>query len=185
MYVLVTVPHAHCVTKIVRACDLRALECANKLGNLLKKKDIRYNIVKLSISRLDVDLNRKQPDNNEAIKYWTLFNNKIIKKIALNKNSNISLFDIHSFPKGEFDNSQIALIDLKNQNRKELILFANYIIDKYGCNVKIFNGDENNFIQETYKNKTYPILIEFCEDKNYLLDEVITKFLEELITYFT
>jgi hypothetical protein len=184
MFALVTVTHGYCVTKIVRTCDLRASECANKFGNMLKKKKIQYSIVKFLTSRLDVDANRKMPIGDEGIKLWTIFNNKIKDKISINKNKKILLFDIHSFPKGEFDNSQITIIDLKDSYRKELKMFTNYISSKYGINIKLYNGAEDNYVQETYKDRTYPILIEFCEDKDYLLDCHIIKFFEELINYF-
>lgn len=184
MFALITVTHGYCVTKIVRTCDLRAIECANKLGNILKKKKMQYSIVKFLTSRLDVDANRKMPVGEEGMRLWNLFNDKIKKQISLNKNKKIMLYDIHSFPKGEFDYAQIAIIDIKNTFRKELQMFANYIINKYGINIKIYNGAEDNYVQETYKDKTYPILIEFCEDKDYLLDCHIIKFFEELINHF-
>jgi hypothetical protein len=184
MFVIITVTHGICVTKISRFCDLRAKSCATRLKNILQNKKIKHSLIKFPLSRLDVDANRKKPENQEAIKYWELFNKKIVNQIDLHKKNNILLFDIHSFPKGEFENAQIAIIDIQNIYRQELTTFADYMLNKYNINIKIFNGANENFIQETYKDKTYPLLIEFCEDKKYLLDETIDKFFYEILIGF-
>ena len=49
--------------------------------------------------------------------------------------------------------------------------------------IKVFNGADNH-IQNYYKKSTYPLLIEFCEDKDYLTDDTIKHFLFELVNYF-
>ena len=120
-----------------------------------------------------------------SIKYWNAFNNRIINIIK--HHTKILLLDIHSFPKGSFDGAQIAIIDIQNINRPELEMFANYIIKKTNIDVKIFNGADNN-IQNTYNylqhKSTYPLLLEFCEDRSYLLDEGIKLFFEEVINFF-
>ena len=254
MFVLITIPHSFCATKIVRTCDLRAVASSKILINVLNKKKIKHAKVQMHISRLDVDVNRIKPQkqiyntpsntppntppntptntptntttntptdtnipNNKktqknkstknkstknkstknkstknksneielSIKYWNAFNNRIINIIK--HHTKILLLDIHSFPKGSFDGAQIAIIDIQNINRPELEMFANYIIKKTNIDVKIFNGADNN-IQNTYNylqhKSTYPLLLEFCEDRSYLLDEGIKLFFEEVINFF-
>jgi len=256
MFVLITIPHSFCATKIVRTCDLRAVASSKILINVLNKKKIKHAKVQMHISRLDVDVNRMKPQrqiyniytntptdtkptdtptdtkptvtkptdtppdtnipNNKktqknkstknkstkhkltknktkhksneteiSIKYWNAFNNRIINIIK--NHTKILLLDIHSFPKGSFDGAQIAIIDIQNINRPELEMFANYIIKKTNIDVKIFNGADNN-IQNTYNylqhKSTYPLLLEFCEDRSYLLDEGIKLFFEEVINFF-
>ena len=259
MFVLITIPHSFCATKIVRTCDLRAVASSKILINVLNKKKIKHAKVQMHISRLDVDVNRMKPqrqiyntptntpsntphytkilntnipnnkyilntnipnnkktqknksskneftkNNSEnhklkknkseknksnetelSIKYWNAFNNRIINIIK--HHTKILLLDIHSFPKGSFDGAQIAIIDIQNINRPELEMFANYIIKKTNIDVKIFNGADNN-IQNTYNylqhKSTYPLLLEFCEDRSYLLDEGIKLFFEEVINFF-
>jgi len=245
MFVLITVPHGTCITKIQRTCDLRAIQCSNILKNVLNKRKIKHNTVKFNLSRLEVDANRVKPDKyiyytktiksnntkinntkikntkikntkinntkinntkinntttpaninntiyydvnknyidyNMAVKYWNSFNNRIINIIK--KEKRILLLDIHSFPKGSFDGAQIAIIDIQNINRPELYEFANMIISTMGINIKIYNGADNN-IQNTYAKFTYPLLIEFCEDRTYLLNDSIYLFFEKVIEYF-
>jgi hypothetical protein len=231
MFVLITVPHGTCITKIQRTCDLRAIQCSNILKNVLNKRKIKHNTVKFNLSRLEVDANRIKPDkyiyytkinnrkfNNRkfnntkinntkinnttpaninntiyydvnknyidydmAVKYWNSFNKRIVNIIK--KEKRILLLDIHSFPKGSFDGAQIAIIDIQNINRPELYEFANMIISTMGINIKIYNGADNN-IQNTYAKFTYPLLIEFCEDRTYLLNDSIYLFFEKVIEYF-
>ena len=123
--------------------------------------------------------------NKLVSKYWEDFNNKI-KKIIKDekaKKHKILLLDIHSFPKGSFGGAQIAIIDIYNTNREKLDKFAIYIINKMHIDIRIFNGLDN-YIQNTYKKSTYPLLLEFCEDRTYLLNETIKLFFEEVLTYF-
>ena len=95
----------------------------------------------------------------------------------------ILLLDIHSFPKGSFNGAQIAIIDIYRTQRLKLDKFALFIIDKMHIDIRIFNGLDN-YIQNTYKKSTYPLLLEFCEDRTYLLNDTIKLFFEELINYF-
>ena len=281
MFVLQTVPHGYCATKITRTCDLRALSCSNILTRILNKRHIHHATVHMNISRLDVDLNRLKPKfikqtkknsynlplnyqrtklysqyntlspitpspitpspntespntespnntllttniknsntptngskklsrtriktnhestnqssnqssneykNKLAIKLWQLFNNKIINIIKTEKakHHKILLLDMHSFPKGSFNGAQIAIIDIYKTNRVKLDKFTIHIIEKMHIDIKIFNGLDNH-IQNTYKKSTYPILIEFCEDRTYLLNDTIKLFFQELLNYF-
>jgi len=219
MFVLVTIPHGFCATKIARTCDTRAVSCARQFSSILTKKKIKHATIQMHISRLDVDANRLKPNiqpivplavklNNTlsntpsrsnppitstqmyyipldkrelTLKYWNSFNKRITDITKHHKK--ILLVDIHSFPKGSFDGAQIAILDIYNTYRPELDKFANIINKKMNLNIKVFNGGENH-IQNTYKTETYPLLIEFCEDPIYLLNDSIHMFLEELLIYF-
>ena len=123
--------------------------------------------------------------NKLVSKYWDEFNNRIIKLIKDEKakKHKILLLDIHSFPKGSFYGAQIAIIDIYKQHRVKLDKFAIFIVNKMHIDIRIFDGLDNH-IQNTYKNSTYPLLLEFCEDRTYLLNETIKLFFEELINYF-
>ena len=93
------------------------------------------------------------------------------------------LLDIHSFPKGSFDGSQIAIIDIYKTHRPKLYEFALYIKEKTNIDIKVYDGADNN-IQNSYQTSTYPMLLEFCEDREFLLDESINMFLKLLLDYF-
>ena len=123
--------------------------------------------------------------NNLVSKYWDEFNNRIKKIIAdeKTKQHKILLLDLHSFPKGSFGGAQIVIIDIYKIHRVKLDKFAIYIINKMHIDIRIFNGLDN-YIQNTYKKSTYPLLLEFCEDRTYLLNETIKLFFEEVINYF-
>lgn len=123
--------------------------------------------------------------NKLVSKYWEAFNNRIIKLIKNEKakQHKILLLDIHSFPKGSFGGAQIAIIDIYKTHRVKLDKFAIYIINKMHIDIRIFDGLDNH-IQNTYKKSTYPLLLEFCEDRTYLLNETIKLFFEELIHFF-
>ena len=123
--------------------------------------------------------------NKLVSKYWEEFNNRIQKIIKDEKAKlhKILLLDIHSFPKGSFGGAQIAIIDIYKTHRVKLDKFAIYIINKMHIDIRIFNGLDNH-IQNTYKKSTYPLLLEFCEDRTYLLNETIKLFFEELIDFF-
>uniref|UniRef100_A0A6C0EZU6 N-formylglutamate amidohydrolase n=1 Tax=viral metagenome TaxID=1070528 RepID=A0A6C0EZU6_9ZZZZ len=290
MFVLLTIPHGFCLTKITRTCDWRAVECSKIIANILDDKHIKHKKVQIHIARLDLDANRMKPkkitkkqikksyelplgyqrtksylphtikasntmvsntstpeennnmptqettipvleknnttldtniqkititnttkqrnnveqnitygkyvtygkyddsdmtNNKLAIKYWNSFNNRIIRIIKEEraKNHKILLLDVHSFPKGSFNGAQIAIIDIYKKNRVKLDQFAAYMIDKLHLDIRVFNGLDNH-IQNTYSKSTYPLLLEFCEDKNYLLHESIKVFCEELVEYF-
>ena len=301
MFVLITVPHRFCIAKITRTCDLRAESSSKLLINILNKRKIKNETVKMSVPRIDVDFNRMKPrilentkkynkihklplnykrtklytanyykykstntqeiqsaqyikdpestskesntqqletnnaqqqpiytntqqlatnnaqqqpiytqqqqnkiykdlnyykkdyyhnntiDNKNKLvsKYWDQFNNKIIKiiKDEKAKKHKILLLDIHSFPKGSFDGAQIAIIDIYKTNRTKLDKFVIHIINKMHIDIRVFNGLDN-YIQNTYKKSTYPLLLEFCEDRTYLLNETIKLFFEELLNYF-
>ena len=123
--------------------------------------------------------------NKLVSNYWEEFNNRI-KKIIKDekaKQHKIMLLDIHSFPKGSFGGAQIAIIDIYKTHRVKLDKFAIYIINKTHIDIRIFDGLDNH-IQNTYKKSTYPLLLEFCEDRTYLLNETIKLFFEELIDFF-
>jgi len=124
--------------------------------------------------------------NEYVIKHWQAFNDRIIKSIKEERarRQKILLLDVHSFPKGSFNGAQIAIIDIYKTNRVKLDKFAIHIINKMHIDIRIFNGLDNH-IQNTYKTTTYPLLLEFCEDRTYLLDETIKVFCLELIDYFT
>ena len=94
------------------------------------------------------------------------------------------LLDIHSFPKGHFNGAQITIIDIYKKNRVKLQKFTLFIRAKLNLDVKLYKGLDNR-IQNTYKKYTYPLLLEFCEDKTYLSNEAIRLFFTELLLYFT
>jgi hypothetical protein len=203
MFVLTTIPHGFCPTRLKRTCDLRALACAKILIDILNKNKIPNSSIKSTIKRSIVDVNRKKPkritqkyqqndiakqneivkQNEIAIKYWKTFNNRIMTQL-LKTQQKILLLDIHSFPKGSFDGAQIAIIDIHKKKRIKLQKFTLFVRAKLNLDVRLYKGLDNH-IQNTYKKYTYPLLLEFCEDKTYLSNDAVKLFFQEVIQYFS
>lgn len=186
MFVLTTIPHGYCPTKIGRKCDLRASSCAKIVSDILTKNGQPHASVKANVARTIVDLNRKRPKRTKklALHYWQKFDNRIMHIIQQEAHEKILLLDIHSFPKGHFNGAQITIIDIYKKNRVKLQKFTLFIRAKLNLDVKLYKGLDNR-IQNTYKKYTYPLLLEFCEDKTYLSNEAIRLFFTELLLYFT
>lgn len=185
MFVLITIPHGYCPTQIGRTCDLRAQSCAKIVNDILTKNGEPHASVKANVARTVVDLNRKRPKRTKkvALQYWQKFDHRIMHIIQREERQKILLLDIHSFPKGSFHGAQIAIIDIYKKSRIKLKQFTLFIHTKLNLDVKLYKGLDNR-IQNTYKKYTYPLLIEFCEDKTYLSNEAIRLFFTELLLYF-
>jgi hypothetical protein len=185
MFVLITVPHGYCPSKIGRTCDLRAPSCAKIVSQILTKNGDPHASVKANVARTIVDLNRKRPKRTQkvALHHWQKFDRRIMHIIQHEAHEKILLLDIHSFPKGHFNGAQITIIDIYKKSRVKLQNFTLFVRAKLNLDVKLYKGLDNR-IQNTYKKYTYPILIEFCEDKTYLSNEDIRLFFQELLLYF-
>jgi hypothetical protein len=185
MFVLITISHGYCPTQIGRTCDLRAPSCAKIVNDILAKNGQPHASVKANVARTVVDLNRKRPKRTKkvALQYWQTFHHRIMHIIQREQREKILLLDIHSFPKGSFNGAQIAIIDIYKKSRVKLKQFILFIRAKLNLDVKLYKGLDNR-IQNTYKKYTYPLLIEFCEDKTYLSNEAIRLFFTELLLYF-
>ena len=96
----------------------------------------------------------------------------------------ILLLDIHSFPKGSFEGAQIVIIDIHKKKRIKLQKFTLFVRAKLNLDVRLYKGLDNH-IQNTYKKYTYPLLLEFCEDKTYLPNDAVKLFFQEVIQYFS
>ena len=211
MFILVTVPHAHCLPKMPnmpnqqkRICDIRASHCAKLFTDLLRQNAIEHKTIRLHVLRELVDVNREKPSmetiNNAtnlppeqkkekienlstAIKEWNKFNNRISQTLMLKKTQPIMLIDVHSFPKGSFANAQIAILDLFKKNRHELKQLVTQVQRDLHINIKLIKGGKN-YIQDQYQEVAYPLLIEFCEDKTYLSDATIQAFFKHLLQFY-
>lgn len=177
MYVLATVPHGHCPTEKIRRCDFRATEVSKLLVKLLKRQNIKYDIVTTHKNRSVVDLNRPKPVLNKskknikairtiksyhhALRIWNSYNTRIIEK--LKANTHRILLDIHSFNVGSFGDAHIVILDLNKEHREELDKFAQIASLWFNINVKVLDGGLN-YIQDTYRRLAYPLLLEFCEN---------------------
>ena len=182
MHLLLTVPHGFCPIPFRRECDLRALSVAKMIGKIYTQMSgEKSDLVYIPKKRAIVDLNRKRPPfwNEEGIEIWEAFNERIMSKLK----EETLLLDIHSFPIGSFEDAQIAILELTHEDRAELLEFVNLVRKKTGINVKIFKG-KGNYIQDYYREKSYPLLLEFCEDKDYLSDEEIKQFMWLLLDFF-
>lgn len=184
MFVLITVPHSFCLVPppAKRMCDTRALASAKIMASLLKKKEIAHTIISSHTEREMVDLNRDKPTNKNE-KKWHKFDDRIKQAIKTHKKEEIILLDIHSFPHGNFNDAQIAIIDIFHKDRPELHQFVAQARRDLKLNVQLFKGGKNH-IQDTYQKKTYPLLIEFCEEEAYLSRAEIKAFFSELVRYF-
>ena len=183
-------------------CDLRALECAHLFKRLLQRNVQRnVKIVRAHVPRSVVDLNRPQgaqppqppftptmgavpPTMVAEGAEWTRFDKSI--QVFLNqhqKKNNIVLLDVHSFPKGSFNSAQIAIIDIMNKERPELQLLIAKVQRELKIDIQLFKGG-TNYIQNTYQTKCYPVLLEFCEDTDYLKQAEIKQFMLLFIDFF-
>lgn len=176
---LITVPHGFCPkSSTVRECDLRALSTAKIIGNEYKKyTGENYDLVYIPKKRALVDLNRKKPLGGSKI--WDEFNKRIKKKLK----PDTLLIDCHSFPIGDFERAQIAILDLTNTDRVEVEKFIKFAIRRTGLDIKFFKG-RGNYIQDFYSEYSYPLLIEFCEDREYLATDQIKIFIKLVFDYF-
>jgi len=178
-HLLITVPHGFCPEfSPIRECDLRALSVAKIIGKEYKKyTGENYDLVYIPKKRAIVDLNRKRPV--EGSKIWNEFNKRITMKLK----PDTLLIDCHSFPLGSFDGAQIAILELSDTNRNEVEKFVKFARRKTSLDIKFFKG-RDNYIQDFYSNYSYPLLIEFCEDREYLRKEDIEVFINTLFEYF-
>lgn len=176
---LLTVPHGFCPSlSITRECDLRALSAAKIIGNVYTEKtDKKYKLVYIPRKRSVVDLNRSKPVGGSEI--WDEFNRRIKSKL----HDKTLLLDVHSFPFGDFDGAQITILELSGENRSEVKNFVFKAIQETGLDVKLLKG-KGNYIQDYYSKYSYPLLIEFCEDKDHLSNNDIKRFGEVLFSYF-
>jgi hypothetical protein len=196
MYVLATVTHGYCPTEKTRRCDLRATEVSKLLVKLLKRQNIKYDVVTTHKNRSLVDLNRPKPVINKskknikairtikkyhhALDIWNSFNTRIIEKLKAHEHR--ILLDIHSFNLGSFGNAHIVILDLNKEHREELDKFAEIASLWLNIKVQVLDGGIN-YIQDTYRRLAYPILLEFCEDASVLPPETISRFFKLLLEY--
>ena len=200
-FVLITAPHAFCPKKIIpgkHECDFRALNIANLLAKMLRKKNIEFRIIYSEVLRSNVDFNRNKldltPSNNSSIEEWDKFQQTILKTIVSTSTKKILLLDIHSFPninsfckKGKND-CYITILDVYNKNRPELRQFAKTSEMPFTVNVE---PGGKNYIINTYgdihipasTNTIYPILLEFIENTTLLSDEQIELFFNKLLEF--
>ena len=209
-FVLVTVPHAECPIKLdidsrkKHECDFRSSKIADLLGKQLNTQNISHKIIKSSVLRSVVDMNRDNPDllistNNNATakKEWDSFQDQIKEAIEGNSTKKIILLDLHSFDKiNSFckDKSKkdcyITILDIQKQRRQKLYDFATNISKQLGFTVYMTSGG-TNYIINTYgniqvqrPNLLYPILLEFFENEIDLPDHKIDKFFKNLLEWF-
>ncbi len=183
-------------------CDLRALECAHLFKRLLQPHTRNVKIVRAHVPRSVVDLNRAQPQGAQppqpqgavppqppftptrgAHPEWTRFDKSIQVFLNQHQKKNIVLLDVHSFPKGSFNSAQIAIIDIMNKERPELQLLIAKVQRELKIDIQLFKGG-TNYIQNTYQTKCYPVLLEFCEDTDYLKQAEIKQFMLLFIDFF-
>lgn len=199
-FVIITVPHAVCPTNKnpkKHECDFRALDIANLLVKMLRKKKISFKLIKSEVVRSVVDLNRAKPDlksyNHFSIKEWDKFQDAIYNTITENSKKNILLLDIHSFDninafcKKGFNDCYITILDIYKKTRLKLRKFTETL--EFPFTVNVAPGG-TNYVVNTYGNinipmsiNIYPILIEFFEDQDSLTDDKIIIFFDKLLEY--
>lgn len=201
LFVVITAPHVFCPKKIIpgkHECDYRALNIANLLAKLLRKKNIEFITIYSQVLRSIVDINRNKidltPSNKYSIEEWNKFQQKILKTIVSNSTKKILLLDIHSFPninsfcKKDKNDCYITILDVHNKNRPELRQFAKTSEMPFTVNVE---PGGKNYIINTYgdihipasTNTIYPILLEFIENTSLLTDEQIELFFNKLLEF--
>ena len=108
MEVILTVPHAKCNFKLQgHYCDLKALEFAESLTDVLQKKNIKVILLVADINRSICDINRIQCRSESfRPKLTNILNEK-------KNNKELWILDIHSFPNGIKSFEQYPLVFLE------------------------------------------------------------------------
>ena len=165
--ILIIAPHSYCdeVNK-QRHCDIRAKEIAEKLTKFATQSG--YD-VKLILS----DKLRQINDYNRGESFTEPWRQQIRDYIENNSNSDIIIFETHSFPASntEFKNgSQVALLAI-DEYYNETKKLKDYLTS---VNINVNNNINNtrivNLMVDTtkYKNIKNHYLLEFNEDTNIL-----------------
>ena len=165
--ILIIAPHSYCdeVNK-QRHCDIRAKEIAEKLAKFATQAG--YD-VKLILS----DKLRQINDYNRGESFTEPWRQQIRDYIENNSNSDIIIFETHSFPASgtEFkDGSQVALLAI-DEYYDETKKLKDYLTS---ININVNNNINNtrivNLMVDTtkYKNIKNHYLLEFNEDTNIL-----------------
>jgi hypothetical protein len=165
--ILIIAPHSYCdELNKQRHCDIRAKEIAEKLAKFATQAG--YD-VKLILS----DKLRQINDYNRDESFTEPWRQQIRDYIENNSNSDIIIFETHSFPARdtEFkDGSQVALLAI-DEYYNETKKLKDYLTS---VNINVNNNINNTRIVDLmvdttkYKNIKNHYLLEFNEDTNIL-----------------
>jgi hypothetical protein len=152
MNVLVTVPHAVCVSKVYRDCDRLAEQAGRQLATHL-----RAQLLVGDVYRANVDLNRYGARSIG-------FRVKVRKALA-DTHVNL-LLDVHSFPNSEtwrlYERPDIVVLDNVPMS-KHWLKFVQALAKSTDLNVAHLPGGENDIVEEARAMGVRAILIEFRE----------------------
>lgn len=157
LFVVVVAPHSLCNPKLkYRHCDRVAREAAI---DLYQKLPYDGKLFLSNVYREKLDLNRspsrKSPFRHELSKYIGTVSDGVQKMYVL---------DVHSFPEGEYQDRQIAIVN--NDMKRNLCAkrLFHYLQDD-GFDVEYFEGTDVNDIHiEALKHGHPSVLIEFNEN---------------------
>lgn len=174
MSVLLTVPHAVCLQEIkVRHCDRVAEKAARILYEMIPSSQLFIG----NILRERMDLNRNVSLN-------TFFRRRI--RWYLENTQPLLLLDIHSFPPGEFEGADVAILDEQPASGYGQDLFGYLDENLAGYSIGYFEGSKvNSIIRESNYYGVPALLIEFNEsltdDEMINISQVISSWVKEYI----
>lgn len=161
--IILTVPHAMCLTKNDKKCDKTAKKQATSLYEFLldnkesKVTDTPYYIHKTS-EGLDLLITRTHRSNCDLNRPNCAERNpKFLKKleeiVEAKRGKNYIILDIHSFPPGSIYDRNIdnQLVILYPRGRKLYALFMKEVLEEYkNYNIKLIPASKDNYIINKY-----------------------------------
>jgi hypothetical protein len=171
--VLITVTHGECFPGKERNCDRRAKQAAKMLDRMLSAKGFS--------TKLLVAKTRRHPstDQNRPWHSRTEFSQEFEE--SLNDPNFSFTFDVHSFPRGSFENVGTPLVILHPDSSWD---FASLDLQKFlgGGVSTLLKGSQINWIVYASRQSRIPaILLEFIEDETVDIKPIIT----EIVEWFT
>lgn len=176
--VIITVPHSECLDREdlifkIRTCDYRAEQAAKILYHQLIQNGIKSEILIGDITRIKIDLNRKESRN-------TQFRTQLASKIKqyISEDYDVFVIDMHSFPSNDF-----CIYFISFPQVSQFAHLAAQKLERF-TTIPIYKGQNNDIIEQAYDLGATSILIEVNEDKNKLSDKLLTTILANFSRLF-
>lgn len=167
---IITTPHAYCVSDNIRDCDRIAKKVAIIMSEEASHLGIKHKLYISKTLRSNYDLNRKE---GRGIDFRVELDAKITPGDLV--------IDVHSYPPFGFDEPDTLMTILGDDNDKNLFKY----LKSQGCDVKFLYGSYLNDIVLISKEKgARAVLIEFNEDRRRSTDEILRWECRKILSYF-
>ena len=201
--ILILAPHTGCATntELNRTCDTRALEEANKMYSIAEEQNLDVTLFKTDTPRDECDGNREiftdTSGTCHGVKDYSAITpvlsecckqrQAIINYLEKNKDSDIIIFEMHSFPieTEEFSGNQMAVLAIDEYYPKTKCLVDYLQTTDINIHSNINDTRVNNLmlITSKYPNIKYHFLLEFNEDKKKLPDNQLNNTLSKIFSW--